>query len=331
MNLQARPYRDPTDLARMRQLLMAGAQAKIPASYMHPGYLDWATHCPPDEQANRRNLRLWESVGEDPPALAGWAIFLSDEGSFDLFVSPALHGTPQHETVMDEYVAWAEERAREAGLNQLWPFWAMEHDTVLERLMKERGFVVVQADPPIPLFERSLDDLPTIPLPDGFSVQGVSDLDDGRLRAAVTHGAFRPNDDLGRLLGRVCTVHRLYSLRWGTRPVCAFTRWPGCVGLHDLVRSGEWRGFVRAGGHPSRFSGQGPGQSGDGRRAAPHEGGRHAAGHRWLRPQQCGRAGVVYFDGISGFVLFCSRAEGTARLPVIPKNETCAIRPTVQQ
>ena len=75
---------------------------------------------------------------------------------------------------MDEYVAWAEKEAREAGLNQLWPFWAMEHDTVLERLMKERGFVAVQADPPVPLFERTLDDLPTIPLADGFSVQGAS-------------------------------------------------------------------------------------------------------------------------------------------------------------
>jgi mycothiol synthase len=32
-------------------------------------------------------------------------------------------------------------------------------------------------------------------LPDGFTVQGVSNLDDGRLRARVTHGAFRPNDD----------------------------------------------------------------------------------------------------------------------------------------
>ena len=48
----------------MRRLLMAGAQAKIPASYMHPGYLDWDTHCPPDEQENRRNLLLWESVEE---------------------------------------------------------------------------------------------------------------------------------------------------------------------------------------------------------------------------------------------------------------------------
>lgn len=179
----------------MKQLLMAGSQAKIPASYMHPGCLDWDIHCPPDEQENRRNLHLWERVDADQPTLEAWAMYWRNEGTFDLFVSPALHGTPRHESVMDEYVAWAEARAREAGIKQLSPFWALECDKVLVRLMQERGFVMVQADPLVPLFERTLDELPTIRLAEGFTVQGVSNLDDGRLRAAVTHGAFRPNDD----------------------------------------------------------------------------------------------------------------------------------------
>jgi GNAT superfamily N-acetyltransferase len=179
----------------MRQLLVDGSQAKIPASYMHPGCLDWATHCPPDEQARRRNIRLWERIPEDPPALAAWAIFLPNEETFDLFVHPRLHGTPLHETVMDEYVTWAAARAREAGLKQLQPFWVLDYDKVMDRLMKAHGFVVVPADPPPPLFERSLDELPTLQLPDGFTVQGVRNLDDGRLRAGVTHGAFRPHAD----------------------------------------------------------------------------------------------------------------------------------------
>jgi hypothetical protein len=46
-------------------------------------------------------------------------VFSRHEGTFDLFVSPKLYGTPLHETVMDEYVAWAEARAREAGPKQL--------------------------------------------------------------------------------------------------------------------------------------------------------------------------------------------------------------------
>jgi mycothiol synthase len=134
-------------------------------------------------------------VEEDPPALAAWAIYLVNEGTFDLFVHPTLHGTPLHETVMDEYVAWSEARAREAGLKQLSPFWVFDYDQVMDRLMKARGFVVIQADLPPPLFARTLDELPTIPLPDGFTVQGVSNLDDGRLRAAVLHSAFRPTGD----------------------------------------------------------------------------------------------------------------------------------------
>lgn len=195
MNIQARPYRDATDLARMRQLLMDGSQAAISASYMHPGCLDWDTHCPPSEQENRRNLRLWERIGEEQPVLEAWAIFSRHEGSFDLFVRPAIYGTPEHEAVMTEYVAWAEARAREAGIDQLWPFWALEYDTVLSRLYPAHGFVAVQADPAPPLFERALDELPAIQLPAGYTVQAVRNLDDGRLRAQVTHGAFKSRDD----------------------------------------------------------------------------------------------------------------------------------------
>jgi mycothiol synthase len=183
-------------MARMRELLVAGSQANIAASYMHSGCLDWDTHYPPNEQENRCNLRLWERVGNQaPPTLEAWAMYWQHEGTFDLFVSPALHGTPAHESVMDAYVAWAEARAREAGVKQVAPFWVLDYDTVMHRLMEARGFVLVPADPPAPLFERWLDALPTIPLPDGFTVQGVCNLDDGRLRAQATHGAFSSNDD----------------------------------------------------------------------------------------------------------------------------------------
>ncbi len=139
--------------------------------------------------------------------LTAWAIFLPHEETFDLFIHPALHGTQVHERVMDEYVAWAEVRAGEAGLKQIWPFWAMDYDEVLARLMVERGFEVVQADPPPPLFERTLDDLPPLQLPDGFTVQGVKNPDDGRLRAAVTYGAFGSDQRLGKLCDRVCPFY----------------------------------------------------------------------------------------------------------------------------
>ncbi|MEP6895725.1 MAG: GNAT family N-acetyltransferase [Chloroflexota bacterium] len=195
MKIQVRPYRDQTDLIRMRHLVMVGRQANILASYMHPGNLDWATHYPPADQAMHQNLLLWERVDVNPPLLVAWAIFAHNEGSFDLFVHPTLHGTPIHETMMDEYLAWAEARARSAELKKLWPFWAMEYDAVLVRLMQARGFVAGPVGLPAPLFERTLDELPTIQLPEGFTVQGVHNLDDGRLRAEVTHGAFSQNDD----------------------------------------------------------------------------------------------------------------------------------------
>jgi mycothiol synthase len=201
MNIQARPYRDAADMARMKHLVMVGTQANISASYMHPGLLDYHTQYPdarypPDEQANRRNLRLWEDLDGDPPPLQAWAMFSRLEGSFDLFVHPELYGTPLHEAVMDAYVIWAEARAREAGLQQIMPWWAMEYDAVLTRLMQARGFVTPPlVGPPAPLFERTLEALPRVQLPDGFTVQGVSSPEEGRLRAWVTHGAFSSHED----------------------------------------------------------------------------------------------------------------------------------------
>ncbi len=60
MELTARPYRNDMDRAKMRQLLVISTQANISASYMHPGVLDRATRSSPDEQANRRNVLIWE-------------------------------------------------------------------------------------------------------------------------------------------------------------------------------------------------------------------------------------------------------------------------------
>ena len=71
----------------------------------------------------------------------------------------------------------------------------MDYDTVLARLMVERGFELVKDDPPTPLFERTLDDVPRVHLPDGFTMQGVKNLHDGRLRASVTHGTFGTDND----------------------------------------------------------------------------------------------------------------------------------------
>jgi len=191
--LRARPYRDSMDLNLMRELLIAGRQSGMADCYLHPGYLDWAMYYLPDEAANPLNVRLWERADGGQPALAAWAMLLRHQDTFDLFVHPALVGGPEHERIVDEYIAWAEARAGEAGINQLRPFWLVEHDQVLIGLMRARGFEVLAADPAPPLFERRLTALPDVQLPDGYRVQGVSGLEDARLRAEVTYAAFHPH------------------------------------------------------------------------------------------------------------------------------------------
>lgn len=195
MTFYARPFGNSADMEQLRHLLLIGSQAQTTASYPHPGLLNLATHYPPDDGANRRNLRLWETVDEATPTLLAWALYFAHECTFDLFVHPSIYDTPTHESVMNDYVAWAETRAREEGLEQLSPFWVYDYDTVMDRLLHAHGFARIHADPPAPLFERSLDELPTVALPDGFTVQGVHDQDAGRQRAQVTHAAFRPHDD----------------------------------------------------------------------------------------------------------------------------------------
>jgi mycothiol synthase len=206
MTSNGRAYHDDADLARLRDLLLLGKAAEIPASYMHPGELYWMTYYPPDEEANRRNIRIWEfappSGGAGGGDLAAWAIYCALEGTFDLFVHPTLHGTPQHEAIMADYVAWAEGRAREAGLDHLSPFWVLNYDTVMDGLLKAHGFVPLDGTPG-PLFGRSLEgELPPVEMPEGYTVQGVHSVEDGRLFAAITHGAFRPDEEWDLYWGR---------------------------------------------------------------------------------------------------------------------------------
>ena len=134
-------------------------------------------------------------MDQTPPLLAAWAIFMPHETTFDLFVHPTLYATPEHALVMDGYITWATQRAREAELTKLSPFWVYDYDQVTDRLMQERGFVPFHADPPAPLFARTLDKLPTVVLPPGFTVQGVHSAEDGRRRAEVSCAAFSPHSD----------------------------------------------------------------------------------------------------------------------------------------
>jgi hypothetical protein len=103
--------------------------------------------------------------------------------------------------------------------------------------------VLIPADPPQPLFERPVDALPTIPLPDGFTVQGVRSLADGRLRARVTYAAFEADGDWDDYWATYahCIGSAVYA---GARDL--FVRAPDgrCGGLHDLVRFSDCGGSV---------------------------------------------------------------------------------------
>ena len=46
-----------------------------------------------------------------------------------------------------------------------------------------------------------------VELPEGYALQGVHSVEDGRQYAAVSHGAFRPHDDREAYCGARCVVY----------------------------------------------------------------------------------------------------------------------------
>ncbi len=92
---------------------------------------------------------------------------------------------------------------------------------------------------PAPLFERTLDELPAITLPEGFTVQGVGNLDDGHCGPAPPTAHSRPHEDWGEGHWAVYAQFMGSAVYEGERDL--FVRSPDGCGAsasqqHDLVR-----------------------------------------------------------------------------------------------
>ncbi|OGN74356.1 MAG: hypothetical protein A2X25_05550 [Chloroflexi bacterium GWB2_49_20] len=183
MTITARPYRDLSDFKEMQAVLTAGRQAANHAYYVHPGDLSWWLFY--TDENLRDKICLWEWNSR----LAGWSLLSTSSRTFDVFVTPEMHGRSFEAKIM----LWAEEfhasTLKNLHSRDIRTMWVAETDLSRIHWLEMRGFL------PSPqgmfLMQRSLEsDLPGIKMPQGFQVRPVAGEHEVRLRAAASHAAF---------------------------------------------------------------------------------------------------------------------------------------------
>jgi len=188
MNPQPRPYAGTEDREKMRQVLVLGRQASNGSYYVHVGDLNWWLYYVEPQANPWQHIYLWD--GPRPgDALRGWALLSPQWRSFDVFVQPALRGSPLAWQMYD----WAEEKitalVRRQGGRDIRTMWVAERDDALIYHLERRGFgrdkgYLIQH---LRWLEGSIA---TQELPEGFYVRRMAGEREIPSRAAASHAAF---------------------------------------------------------------------------------------------------------------------------------------------
>jgi ribosomal protein S18 acetylase RimI-like enzyme len=216
--LAPRAYEGDRDMARIREMHIAGRAANNGTYYVHCGDLDWWFNYPPDEASRRDAIRMWEEDGR----LLGWCLHNQGEDSFDFFPHPDERGSERAMAMLRWGVDWATERAKAKGGNKLTNMWIADTDDVSLQQWRVCGFVAIEPAGG-PIFMQSLErELEPPRVPEGFEVCDACTEADFHLRAEATHGAFGIE-----------------------RPWHAY--WQKCLGFfHSPAYAGEHNLFVRS-------------------------------------------------------------------------------------
>jgi ribosomal protein S18 acetylase RimI-like enzyme len=185
LEMEPRPYRQPTDLDRMRALLVEGRKANNGTYYVHVGDVNWWLFYPNQEQEFPERIFLWE----DGERVIGWALFSPRDRAFDVYVHPAERGSERAEGMYRWAANGMETLARKLGHPDIRMFWVFEDDAVLTALLQKHGFARSGDD--MAYLARSLaDPIPAPPLPVGYTVRPVAGEREVQKRATASHGAF---------------------------------------------------------------------------------------------------------------------------------------------
>jgi ribosomal protein S18 acetylase RimI-like enzyme len=177
-----RPYRDPSDIARMKRLC-GRAFASDPGD-MPFGGLEWIVFGPHGLPPNEI-IEIWE---DDRAEIVGWAL-LDRADSFEFRVVPNLRGT----SLEREIAGWGErgvlEWRKNNGLDARCAVVCWGGDRQRIELLTQRGYA--SSDHASVLFSRSLNAIDPPVLPPGWAVRGISEADVDS-RAHTQYEAFSP-------------------------------------------------------------------------------------------------------------------------------------------
>jgi len=200
MFAEPRHFRDERDLDGMRSLLRAGRRSKNGTYYVHTGDINWWLYYPSFGVNLFEHLYVWDDPSK-PGRLLAWVLLGYDSYStFDVVIQPELRGTP----LALEMVNWAEQRMtgilRSLGKDTIRVMWIFEDDTVMDEILRQRGFQPYAADVHM---VRSLDEpIQVSGTPDGWTVRACGGLEEVEARAAAQHGAFGSSAPMDQYVGR---------------------------------------------------------------------------------------------------------------------------------
>ncbi len=193
---EPRPYRDAQDWPRLLDLLMAGRRADNGTYYVHTGDVSWWLYYHDTGAPLSEQIWLWE--GGD--ALLGWVVFTARDGFFDLFVHPALRGTPEAEAMH----AWCEARlaaqVKALGGAEIRVGWILADDDWRGPLLTRRGFAARRSD--VYMTRALAEPIAASTLPAGFAVRACRGEAEVEARAQAQHGAFGSDWEFGRYVAR---------------------------------------------------------------------------------------------------------------------------------
>jgi len=197
---EPRLFASADDREKMRQVLVQGRQAENGSYYVHVGDLSWWLYYVRSGANPWQNVYLWDNSRSSEP-LRGWALLSPEWSAFDVFVQPALRGSPQAWQMYD----WAEERAtalaRRQKVKEIRTMWVADRDDALIFHLERRGFRRSQSY--MNQYERWLEGPLVAPtLPDGFYVRRMSGEREALARAAASHAAFESDMPMESYLQR---------------------------------------------------------------------------------------------------------------------------------
>jgi ribosomal protein S18 acetylase RimI-like enzyme len=155
----------------MREVLVE-ARGHVPDSrVIHLGDLNWwLYYILPSRGFDLATIAwLWEEGGQP----IGFLLVTPDEALFDLFVHPAIHGTPGHAAMLAWSVESAARLSAPFGPAPLGTDWVFEDDDATARLLETLGFAR-NGEQVEDYMIRELAGVPDSTLPDGFRFSAMN-------------------------------------------------------------------------------------------------------------------------------------------------------------